>query len=54
MVRAAYEERIVISTTQIAGLDKWEKKETAKLAVEDAGGGGKVRFFCYYKSDYLD
>ena len=36
-VRAAYEERFVISTKQRAGLDKWEKKDTAKLAVEDAG-----------------
>lgn len=37
MVRAAYEERFVISTKQSVGLDKWEEKDAAKLAVEDAG-----------------
>lgn len=37
IVRAAYEERFEISTKQRAGLDKWEKKDAAKLAVEDAG-----------------
>lgn len=37
MVRAAYKERFVISTKQTAGLDKWEKKDIARLAVEDAG-----------------
>lgn len=51
VVRAAYEERFVISTKQTAGLDKWEKKDAAKLAVEDAGDvtnrGGKVRLLLY-------
>lgn len=37
VVRAAYEERFVVSTKQKAALDKWEKKDPAKLAVEDAG-----------------
>ena len=37
VVRAAYEERFVISTKQTARLDQWEKKDAAKLAVEDAG-----------------
>lgn len=37
VVRAAYEERFVVSTKQKAALDKWEKKDAAKLAVEDAG-----------------
>ena len=35
MVRAAYEERFVISTKQRAMLDKWEKTDSAKLAEED-------------------
>lgn len=37
VVRAAYEERFVIPTKQTARLDEWEKKDAAKLAVEDAG-----------------
>ena len=37
VVRAADEERFVISIKQTAGLDRWGKKEAAKLAVEDAG-----------------
>ncbi|KAG9227928.1 hypothetical protein BJ875DRAFT_35711 [Amylocarpus encephaloides] len=37
VVRAAYEERFVVSIKQKAALDKWEKKDPAKLAVEDAG-----------------
>lgn len=37
MVRAAYEERFVVSTKQKTALGMWEKKDPAKLAVEDAG-----------------
>ena len=37
VVRAAYTERFVISTKQAAVLEKWEKNDAAKLAVEDAG-----------------
>ena len=56
VVRAAYEERFVISTKQTAGLDKWEKKDTAKLAVEDAGDvtTEEEKSDCYYASDYSD
>ncbi|KFZ23337.1 hypothetical protein V502_02200 [Pseudogymnoascus sp. VKM F-4520 (FW-2644)] len=35
VVRAAYEERFVVSVKQTAGLDKWEKTDAAKLAKED-------------------
>ena len=35
MVRAAYEERFVVLTKQKVALDKREKKEAAKLVVED-------------------
>ena len=53
VVRAAYEERFVISTKQTAGLDKWEKKDAAKLAVEDAGDvtTEEEESDCYYSSD---
>ena len=56
VVRAAYEERFVISTKQTAGLNKWEKKDTAKLAVEDAGDvtTEEEKSDCYYTSDYSD
>lgn len=56
VVRAAYEERFIISTKQTAGLDKWEKKDTAKLAVEDAGDVTTEveESDCYYTSDYSD
>lgn len=56
VVRAAYEERFVISTKQTAALDKWEKKDTAKLAVEDAGDvtTEDEKSDCYYTSDYSD
>jgi len=56
VVRAAYEERFVISTKQTAGLDKWKKKDTAKLAVEDAGDvtTEEEKSDCYYTSDYSD
>jgi hypothetical protein len=37
VIRAAYEERFVISAKQTAKLEEWEKKDAAKLAVEDAG-----------------
>jgi hypothetical protein len=36
VVRAAYEERFVVSTKQKAALDKWEKKDPAKLAKTQA------------------
>jgi hypothetical protein len=54
VVRAAYEERFVVSTKQTAGLDKWEKKDTAKLAVEDAGDvtTEEEKSDYYYNSDY--
>ncbi len=53
VVRAAYEERFVISVKQTAALDKWEKKDTAKLAVEDAGDvTTEEESDCYYNSDY--
>lgn len=56
VVRAAYEERFIISTKQTAGLDKWEKKDTAKLAVEDAGDVTTEveESDCYYTSNYSD
>lgn len=56
VVRAAYEERFIISTKQTAGLDKWEKKDTAKLAVEDAGDVTTEveESDYYYTSDYSD
>jgi hypothetical protein len=37
VVRAAYEERFVVSVKQTAKLEEWEKKDATKLAVEDAG-----------------
>lgn len=37
VVRAAYEERFVLSSKQKAALDKWEKTDATKLAEEDAG-----------------
>jgi hypothetical protein len=54
VVRVAYEERFVISTKQKAGLDKWEKKDTTILAVEDAGDvtTEEEELDCYYNSDY--
>jgi len=54
VVQAAYEERFVISTKQTAGLDKWEKKDAAKLAVEDAGDVTTEEEMsdCYYNSNY--
>ncbi len=55
VVRAAYEERFVISIKQTAALDKWEKKDTAKLAVEDAGDvTTEEEEPDYYDSDYSD
>ena len=53
MVQAAYEERFVISTKQTAGLDRWEKKDPAKLAEEDAGYVTTTEEEDYsYASDY--
>jgi hypothetical protein len=54
VVRAAYEERFVVSAKQGAALDKWEKKDPAKLAVEDAGDvtTEEEELDCYYDSDY--
>jgi hypothetical protein len=37
VVRAAYEERFVISTNQRARLDQWEKTDADKLVTEDDG-----------------
>jgi hypothetical protein len=54
VVRAAYEERFVISTKQTVGLDKWEKKDAAKLAVEDAGDVTTEEEELDYISDYSD
>jgi hypothetical protein len=54
MVRAAYEDRFIISTKQTAALDKWEKKDAAKLAIEDADDviTEEETLDCYYDSDY--
>jgi hypothetical protein len=58
VVRAAYEERFVVSAKQTAALDKWEKKDPAKLAVEDAADvtteEEKESDYYYYDSDYSD
>jgi hypothetical protein len=56
VVWAAYEERFVITTKQTARLDEWEKKDAAKLAVEDAGDMTTEEEGSdgYYDSDYLD
>ncbi len=62
VVRAAYEERFVISTKQyfkqfyLNLLDKWEEKDTAKLTVEVAGDvtTEEEKSDCYYTSDYSD
>lgn len=54
VVRAAYEERFVVSAKQGAILDKWEKKDPDKLAVEDAGDvtTEDEESDYYYHSDY--
>lgn len=53
VVRAAYEERFVVSTKQKEALDKWEKKDPAKLAAEDAGDvTTEEEDSVYYNSDY--
>ena len=54
IVRAAYEKRFVTSTKQTAALDKWEKKDAAKLAVEDAGDVTTEEEELDYISDYSD
>jgi hypothetical protein len=54
MVRAAYKERFVVLAKQKAALDKWKKKDPAKLAVENAGDitTGEEESDYYYDSDY--
>lgn len=55
MVRAAYEERFVISVKQRAGLDKWEKMDPVKLAKEDEDDvTTEEEESVYYGSDYSD
>jgi hypothetical protein len=55
VVRAAYEERFVISTKQTARLDQWEKTDIAKLAAEDDGDvTTEEEESDYYNSDYSD
>lgn len=53
VVRAAYEERFVVSAKQKAGLDRWEKTDVAKLAKEDDGDvtTEEEDSDCYYESD---
>jgi hypothetical protein len=48
------EERFVVSAKQKAALDKWEKKDPAELAVEDAGDvtTEEEEPDCYYNSDF--
>ncbi|KFZ07378.1 hypothetical protein V501_06515 [Pseudogymnoascus sp. VKM F-4519 (FW-2642)] len=55
VVRAAYEERFVISVKQRAGLDKWEKTDAVKLAKEDEDDvTTEEEESVYYGSDYSD
>lgn len=55
VVRAAYEERFVVSVKQTAGLDKWEKTDAAKLAKEDDEDvTTEEEDSPYYCSDYSD
>lgn len=53
VVRAAYEERFIISAKQRAGLDQWEKMDAAKLAEEDDDDvtTEEEDSDCYYDSD---
>jgi hypothetical protein len=53
VVRAAYEERSIISAKQRAGLDQWEKTDAAKLAEEDDDDvtTEEEDSDCYYESD---
>ncbi len=53
MVRATYEERIVVSTKQKAALDKWEKKDPAKQVVEHVTTEEEESDF-YNDSNYSD
>ena len=56
VIRAAYEERFVISTKQSARLDQWKKTDATKLAAEDAGDvttEEEVSDY-YYDSDFSD
>ncbi len=54
VVRAAYEERIVVLVKQKVAPDKWKNKDPAKLAVEDAGDvtTDEEESDCYHDSDY--
>ncbi|OBT66557.1 hypothetical protein VE03_03703 [Pseudogymnoascus sp. 23342-1-I1] len=52
VVRAAYEERFVVSVKQRAGLDRWEKEDAAKLAVENDGDVTTEVEYVDYGSDY--
>lgn len=56
VVRAAYEERFVISTKQRARLDHWEKTDTDKLAADDDSDvtTEEEESDYYYDSDYSD
>ena len=56
VVQAAYEEWFIILIKQTAGLNKWEKKDTAKLAVKDTDNViiKKEKSDCYYTFDYSD
>jgi hypothetical protein len=52
-VRAAYEERFVLSAKQRAGLDKWEKGDSAKQAADDDGNmTTEEEVSDYYGSDF--
>jgi len=56
VVRAAYEERFVISTKQRARLDQWEETAAANLAAEDDSDvtTEEEESDYYYNSDYSD
>jgi hypothetical protein len=56
VVRAAYEERFVVSTKQRASLDRWEKADAAELAAEEDSDVTTEEEMsdCYYNSDYSD
>ena len=52
VVRAAYEERFVLSTKQRARLDQWEKGDAAKRAADDDGDATtEEEVLDYYNSD---
>jgi hypothetical protein len=57
VVRAAYEERFVLSTKQRARLDQWEKGDAAKRAADDDGDATTEEedvLDYYYNSDDSD